>query len=70
MPRLDGLQLQEALASETAWIRIIFYSANASIPTAVEGISAGASDFLRKDSNIYPLLRSLKTGFEGLQEAT
>jgi two-component system, LuxR family, response regulator FixJ len=69
MPGLDGLQLQEALASEAAMFRINFESANASISTAVEGICAGASDFLREDASNYPLLRSLKTGLE-LQEAT
>jgi FixJ family two-component response regulator len=48
MPGLDGLDLQQALASEGALRPIIFITGKGDIPTSVHAMKAGAVDFLTK----------------------
>jgi RNA polymerase sigma factor (sigma-70 family) len=60
MPRIDGLQLQEALADAGVALPIIFLTGHGDIAMSVKGIKAGAEDFLTKpvDKNI--LLRAIE----------
>jgi FixJ family two-component response regulator len=48
MPSVDGLQLQEQLASLSMRWPIVFMSGGGDIPTSVRAIKAGAEDFLLK----------------------
>lgn len=48
MPGMDGIELQEELASRGVTFPIIFLSAHADVPTTVRAVKAGAVDFLLK----------------------
>ena len=63
MPGVDGLQVQESLSRMDLDLPIIFYSGRGSVKHAVDGMRAGATDFLQKGSSMEPLLRALKNAF-------
>lgn len=48
MPRLSGLELQQALAARGPSLPIIFVSGHADVPMSVRAMKAGAVDFLPK----------------------
>jgi FixJ family two-component response regulator len=48
MPQMSGLQLQETLRANRVGIPIVFLTAHADIPLAVETMRKGAVDFLEK----------------------
>jgi FixJ family two-component response regulator len=48
MPGLDGLALQEALASRGIDLPVVFLTGRGDIPMSVRAMKAGASDFLTK----------------------
>ena len=48
MPGLNGLELQEALASSSNPCPVVFLSGNADVPASVKAMKAGAVDFLTK----------------------
>jgi FixJ family two-component response regulator len=59
MPGLDGLGLQEALASADTQRPIIFLTGKGSIPMSVRAMRAGAIDFLTKPVNDRALLDAI-----------
>lgn len=48
MPRMSGLELQEALIERESGLPIIFITGHGDIPMAVEAMRRGALDFIRK----------------------
>lgn len=48
MPRMSGLELQEALSERGSNLPIIFITGHGDIPMAVEAMRRGALDFIRK----------------------
>jgi len=48
MPRIDGLQLQAALAQRGFETPVIMLTGHADVPAAVESLKAGAIDFIEK----------------------
>src|SRR6187399_112215 len=48
MPGFNGLELQQALAKQRSERPIIFLTGYGDIPTSVQAMKAGASDFLTK----------------------
>lgn len=48
MPRMTGLDLQQALNERNATLPIIFISGHGDIPMAVKAMQRGALDFIRK----------------------
>ncbi|MDP1569849.1 MAG: sigma-54 dependent transcriptional regulator [Vicinamibacterales bacterium] len=48
MPRMTGLELLEALAGETAHIKVVLLTAQGSVETAVDALKRGAEDYLTK----------------------
>jgi FixJ family two-component response regulator len=48
MPGLDGLALQEALASSSAPLPIVFLTGHADVPSTVRAMRRGAVDFIEK----------------------
>jgi FixJ family two-component response regulator len=48
LPNLDGLELQNRLASEHAHMPIIFITGHGDVPTSVRAMKAGAVEFLTK----------------------
>jgi FixJ family two-component response regulator len=59
MPGIDGLKLQEMLATEGKRISIVFVSGHGDIPSTVRAMKAGAIDFLPKPFTRKELLTAI-----------
>jgi FixJ family two-component response regulator len=59
MPGLDGLALQQILATRDIQLPIIFLTGKGDIPTSVRAIKAGAIDFLTKPVRDKDLLNAI-----------
>ena len=64
LPDLDGLEVQQRIASERADMPIIFITARVDIPMTVRAIKAGAVDFLSKPFTPAVLLRAIEGALE------
>ena len=64
LPDLDGLEVQQRIASERANMPIIFITARGDIPMTVRAIKAGAVDFLSKPFTPAVLLRAIEGALE------
>ncbi|HEY6925539.1 MAG TPA: response regulator [Steroidobacteraceae bacterium] len=60
MPGMTGMELQHQLNLRGAIIPVIFITAHAEIPLAVEAIIQGAFDFLQKPISHQPLLACVR----------
>ncbi len=60
MPGMDGLELQDALATSGVRIPIIFITGHGDVSMAVRAIKKGASDFLEKPFDNEALLACIK----------
>jgi two-component system response regulator FixJ len=60
MPKMDGFELQAALAARNIRIPIIFVTGFANVPVAVRALKAGAADFLEKPFTSEKLLDSVR----------
>jgi len=59
-PRLDGLKLQRALIKLKSRLPVIFLTSKPDIPTCVQAMKAGATDFLTKPPKEEDLLAALE----------
>jgi RNA polymerase sigma factor (sigma-70 family) len=66
MPEVNGLQLQDLLATAECHMPIIFLSGHATVPTSVRAMKAGAVDFLQKPCDDEALLEAI---YRALQQA-
>jgi two-component system, LuxR family, response regulator FixJ len=64
MPRMSGLELQQALAARNVALPIIFITGHGDVPMAVEAMRAGAMDFLQKPFNDEELIRRVHKALE------
>jgi FixJ family two-component response regulator len=64
MPDLSGLDLQRELAAAALGIPIIFITAHADVPTAVQAMKAGAIEFLSKPFSEHALFDAIRHGLE------
>jgi FixJ family two-component response regulator len=64
LPGLSGLELQKRAAADHPHIAIIFLSAKADIPTAVEAMKAGAVEFLTKPFQHNELLSAVREALD------
>lgn len=64
MPGMSGLELQKELASRSSTLPIIFITAHADVPMAVEAIKAGAVDFVRKPFRDQELIDKIQHAIE------
>ena len=66
MPNIDGLELTQRLRAQptTAHIPIIMLSARAGVEAAVDGLGAGADDYLTKPFTTAELLARCRTNIE------
>lgn len=60
MPGLDGLELQEALATSGRALPVVFLSGHADIPSTVRAMRQGAVDFLEKSASGDALIAAVK----------
>jgi FixJ family two-component response regulator len=64
LPDLNGLDLQELVASEQAEMPIIFITGHGDIPMSVQAMKAGAVEFLTKPFRDDVLLRAIRGALE------
>ncbi|MEJ1962956.1 MAG: response regulator [Gammaproteobacteria bacterium] len=64
IPGLDGLQLQERIASQRMDLPIIFLTGYKQVPMAVQAMKAGAVEFLTKPFNSAELLSAIRNALE------
>jgi RNA polymerase sigma factor (sigma-70 family) len=69
MPEVNGLQLQELLATAKRDMPIIFLSGHATVPTSVRAMKAGAVDFLQKPCDDEVLLEAIYRALHHAQQA-
>jgi DNA-binding NtrC family response regulator len=56
MPEMDGIELVRRIRESDPLLPVIIMTAHATLERAVEGIRAGATDFLQKPVNVSALL--------------
>jgi RNA polymerase sigma factor (sigma-70 family) len=64
MPRMNGLELQMALAAQGSQLPVIFLTGNGDIPMSVRAIKQGAVDFLTKPVNDTNLIAAIHDAIE------
>lgn len=64
LPDLNGLDLQQRLASDRADLPIIFISGNGDVPMTVRAMRAGATEFLTKPVDNAALLAAIAAAIE------
>ncbi len=64
LPGLNGLDLQERIASDRSDMPIIFISGNGDVPKTVRAMKAGAVEFLTKPFNDDELLSAIRQAIE------
>lgn len=64
MPRQSGLELVDELSQRGVRIPVVFMTAYADVPTAVEAMKAGAIEFLQKPFERAALVKSLHRALE------
>jgi FixJ family two-component response regulator len=64
MPRLNGLELQDALAARGDEVAIVFLTGHGDIPTSVKAMKRGAVDFLTKPVDDEELLKAVRAALE------
>ncbi len=64
LPDLNGLELQQRIASERAEMPIIFITGRGDIPMTVQAMKAGAVEFLTKPFTPAVLLRAIQSALE------
>jgi RNA polymerase sigma factor (sigma-70 family) len=69
MPGLNGLELQERLASLDYYLPIVFISGHSDIPASVKAMKAGAIDFLKKPFSDQELLAAVSLSLKKDREA-
>jgi FixJ family two-component response regulator len=64
MPRITGLELQQALAAQGSELPVIFLTGHGDIPMSVRAIKQGAVDFFTKPVNDCDLIAALHDAIE------
>lgn len=64
LPDLSGLELQKRAALKCSHVPTIFLSAKSDIPTTVEAMKAGATEFLTKPFQDFKLLNAVRESLE------
>ena len=64
LPDLNGLELQQQIASECSAMPIIFITGRGDIPMTVQAMKAGAVEFLAKPFTPAVLLRAIQSALE------
>lgn len=68
LPGMNGLEVQKKLLEEGADHQIIMLTGQADVPTAVQVIQAGASNYLLKPFSVRTLQAALEAAFGRLEE--
>lgn len=68
LPKMNGLELCKAIRIKNKTIPIIFLTAKDTIQETIEGLKAGANDYIKKPFSFDELLERIKIHFRNQQE--
>ncbi len=68
LPKMNGLELCKAIRIKDKTIPIIFLTAKDTIQETIEGLKAGANDYIKKPFSFDELLERIKIHFRNQQE--
>ena len=63
MPKMNGLELQQALSEKNTLLPIIFITGHGGVTDSVKALKAGASDFLEKPFRQTQLIEAIENAF-------
>ena len=69
MPRMSGIELQQELKRRAVELPLIFVTAHADIPLAVEAMRNGAVNFIEKPFDPVTLVHALRTATDRVADA-
>jgi DNA-binding NtrC family response regulator len=61
MPGMDGIETLKVIKADHPMVEVILLTGHGAIDTAVEGMKAGALDYLLKPADYSELIQKLKT---------
>ena len=64
MPGMDGIVALREIKKISPEVEVILLTGHATVESAVEGLNAGASDYLVKPCNLDELIRKINDSFE------
>lgn len=64
MPGMDGIAALKEIKKLSPDVEVILLTGHATVESAVEGLNAGASDYLVKPCNLDELIRKINDAFE------
>ena len=64
MPGMDGIAALKGIKKISADVEVILLTGHATVESAVEGLNAGASDYLVKPCNLDELIEKINRAFE------
>jgi DNA-binding NtrC family response regulator len=67
MPGMDGIATLKEIKKRFPHVDVILLTGHATVESAVEGLNAGASDYLMKPCNLDELMRKVHEAFEKQQ---
>ena len=63
MPGMDGMETLKAIKSQYPLVEVIMLTGHATVESAVEGLKAGATDYLMKPTNLDDLIGKAEEAF-------
>ena len=63
MPGMDGIETLKAIKKEYPLVEVIMLTGHATVDSAVEGLKAGATDYLMKPTEVEDLVRKAEEAF-------
>ncbi len=67
MPGMDGIETLKAIKARFPLVEVIMLTGHATVESAVEGLKAGATDYLMKPADIDELVQKAEEAFEKRQ---
>ena len=64
MPGMDGIATLKEIKTRSPHVEVILLTGHATVESAVEGLNAGASDYLVKPCNLDELIRKVNDALE------
>lgn len=67
MPGMDGIETLKEIKQQFPLVEVIMLTGHATVPSAVEGMQLGATDYLMKPTDAEVLIEKVLTAFEKRQ---
>lgn len=64
MPGMDGIETLRAIKNEFPLVEVIMLTGHGTVESAVDGLKAGATDYLMKPTDVSDLIQKAEEAFE------